>query len=122
MKARSLILSVAILIAFTFATISFAQTKPQDKSKTTNKTEKVVQNKTTQKKSLSHAAVWNTKKNESMKTAKTNNQKMAMTNDKMKEERIKVMKNKTNNKNHLKNKTSKDKKEKSNDKNNSNVK
>ena len=70
-----------MIVAFTFTTISFAQTKPQDKPKTTNNTEKVVQNKTTQTKTVSHEATLSTKKNQDMKTAKLNNRKMAMRNN-----------------------------------------
>ena len=125
MKARSLILSIAVLIAFSFTTLSFAQQKPQDNSKTTSKTEKTVQNKTSQTKMIAHEATLNTKNSKNIKTANLNNQKMAMSN-RMKEEKIKMMKNRMKmnykGKIHLKSKVNKDKKEKSKSNNSSYVK
>lgn len=116
MKSRSIIFSIAILIALSFTTLSFSQSKSDNKSKTINKTEKITKNNIKPLKITGHESTMKTTSKEEVGKAKVNPDKIAMNNNKTKNDKKETMKNKSKVKykksNVVKEKPGKNKKEK----------
>lgn len=94
MKTRLIIFSIAILIAFSFTTLSFSQSKSNYESKTTNKTEKITKDNTKQLKMTGHESTMKTTDKQEVGKAKVNPQKMAVNNGKTMGNKKEMMKNK----------------------------
>jgi len=95
MKTRSFIFSIAVLIAFSFVSLSFAQVKPLDKSKTITKTERQIKD-SKMKKLTGHKSTLETTDKKEVEKAKMITEKMVRSNDKNKNENKEMMKNKSN--------------------------
>ncbi len=78
MKSRSIIFSLVVLIIFGLNSGTFAQNKPPEKTKTLNKTEKVMKDNTKSVKSVSHKAVMRTTNKQDMKKVRMKNEKMTL--------------------------------------------
>ena len=78
MKIRSVIFSIAVLIMFSLTSGTFAQNKPHEKTKTTNKTEKVIKDNTKQVKTLSHKAAMRTINKQDIKNVRMKNERMTL--------------------------------------------
>lgn len=95
MKIRSIIFSIAILIAFSFTTLSFAQSKSNYESKTTNKTEKITKYNTKPLKMTGHESTLKRTDKQEVGKAKVNPDKMVMNNSKTKGDKKEMIKNKS---------------------------